>query len=45
MTHFHILNGDALKSQFPEQILGEKIIARECLVDGSVEGLVYFKDK
>lgn len=38
-THFHILNGDALKSQFPEQILGKKIIARECLVDGSVEGI------
>jgi hypothetical protein len=38
MTPFHILNGDALKSKFPEQILGEKIIARECLVDGSVEG-------
>ena len=39
MTHYHILNGDALKSQFPKQILGEKIITRECLVDGSVEGL------
>ena len=39
ITPFHILNGDALESHFPEQILGEKIIARECLVDGSVEGL------
>ena len=39
MTTFHILNGDALKSQFPEQILGEIIVARECLVDGTVEGL------
>jgi hypothetical protein len=38
-THFHILNGDALKSQFPKQIFGKKIIARECLVDGSVEGI------
>jgi hypothetical protein len=39
ITHYHILNGASLKSQFPEQILGEKIIARECLVDGSVEGI------
>ena len=38
MATFHILNGDALKSQFPERILGEIIVARECLVDGPVEG-------
>lgn len=37
-TSYHILNGDALLSQFPKQILGEKIIARACLVDGDVDG-------
>ncbi|WP_221390842.1 DUF1835 domain-containing protein [Dyadobacter sp. NIV53] len=36
---FHILNGDALLEFFPESILsGEIIVARECLVDGSVTG-------
>ena len=35
---FHILNGDALKNQFPtDKIDGELIVARECLVDGPVE--------
>ncbi len=35
---FHILNGDALKEQFPKQLQGDFMVARECLVDGSVEG-------
>ncbi len=35
---YHILNGDALKDQFPEELQGEIIIARECLVDGEVKG-------
>lgn len=35
---FHILNGDALLHQFPKQIHGEKIVTKECLVDGDVEG-------
>lgn len=35
---FHILNGDALKEQFPKQILGTQIVMRECLVDGPVDG-------
>lgn len=34
----HILNGDALKQQFPKQITGEIIVMRECLVDGPVQG-------
>jgi len=39
MTHqYHILNGDALKSQFPPSIKGEVIVTRECLVDGLVGG-------
>lgn len=33
---YHILNGDALKEQFPEEIDGDIIITRECLVDGDV---------
>lgn len=35
---YHILNGDALKEQLPPSIEGEIIVARECLVDGSVKG-------
>lgn len=35
---YHILNGDALKAQFPKNLSGELIIARECLVDGNVNG-------
>lgn len=35
---YHILNGDSLKNQFPESIKGEIIVARECLVDGNVQG-------
>ncbi|GAA4842416.1 DUF1835 domain-containing protein [Algivirga pacifica] len=34
----HILNGDALKEQFPAGITGTQIVARECLVDGDVKG-------
>ncbi|MEO1259528.1 MAG: DUF1835 domain-containing protein [Bacteroidota bacterium] len=34
----HILNGDALKEQFPKNIAGELIIARECLMEGNVAG-------
>ncbi|MEP2772172.1 MAG: DUF1835 domain-containing protein [Fulvivirga sp.] len=35
---YHILNGDALKEQFPKNIEGEVIVARECLVDGDIHG-------
>lgn len=35
---YHILNGDALADQFPTSIPGEKIVLRECLVDGPVNG-------
>jgi hypothetical protein len=37
MKNTHILNGDALLSKFPSSIPGEKIIFRECLVDGPVD--------
>lgn len=35
---YHILNGDSLRCQFPKSILGKIIIARECLVDGNIQG-------
>ena len=35
---YHILNGDSLKNQFPNEINGDIIIARECFVDGDVKG-------
>lgn len=38
ISQYHILNGDALKEQFPTSLIGEQIIFRECLVDGAVEG-------
>lgn len=34
----HILNGDALAEQLPSSLSGSKIICRECLVDGPVDG-------
>ncbi len=34
----HILNGDALLEMFPKQIDGKKIVMRECLIDGDIEG-------
>ena len=37
-NQYHILNGDSLKKQFPKNIQGEIIVAKECLVDGSVKG-------
>ena len=37
-NQYHILNGDALKQQFPNEINGKQIVARECLVDGDVKG-------
>lgn len=33
---FHILNGDALAQRFPDSIPGQRIIFRECLIDGPV---------
>lgn len=34
---YHILNGDALLSKFPEEIPGERISFREALIDGPVK--------
>ena len=33
----HFLNGDALAAQFPKGIGGDKLICRECLVEGPIE--------
>ena len=33
---YHILNGDALRGQFPGEVPGEVIVVRACLVDGPV---------
>ena len=30
----HVLNGDALFSRFPKEITGQRIICRECLIEG-----------
>ncbi len=36
---FHILNGDALAEKFPGEALeGERIVFRECLVEGPLDG-------
>ncbi len=35
-NQYHILNGDSLKEQFPKQIPGVILVARECFVDGNV---------
>jgi len=35
---YHILNGDALKNQFPGEISNNVIVARECLMEGDISG-------
>lgn len=37
-TPVHILNGDALLAQFPETLVGERLVCRECLVVGDLAG-------
>lgn len=38
LNTIHILNGDALLHQLPNHIPGERIVTKECLVDGDVDG-------
>lgn len=38
MDSIHILNGDSLHKIFPKKIPGQKIVMRECFVDGDVMG-------
>ena len=37
-NQYHILNGDALKMQFPSSISGKILVMKECLIDGDVRG-------
>ncbi|GAB5409534.1 MAG: hypothetical protein BalsKO_18990 [Balneolaceae bacterium] len=37
VAQFHILNGDALKEQFPKELSENIIVARECLIEGNVK--------
>lgn len=38
MKKIHILNGDSLKNQLKGLVKEEVIVARECLIDGNVQG-------
>ncbi len=38
MKQVHFLNGDALLDQFTESISGERLVMRECLIEGPVQG-------
>lgn len=42
MAVYHILNGDAFAEIFPAEIKGERIIWRECLVDGPLPDADFF---
>ena len=35
---YHVLNGDALAERFPTVLTGERIIFRECLIEGPTRG-------
>ena len=37
-NEYHILNGDSLRHQMEGVCNGEIIVARECLMDGSLDG-------
>ena len=47
----HILNGDSLLHRFPDKITGQKLVMRECLMDGPVGASLeqdldlFFKDR
>ena len=43
MNHYHILNGDALKEQFPSSIDGNIIILREILIEGPIQNENFFE--
>mgnify|MGYP001822201408 FL=1 len=38
MSEVHVLNGDALLDLFPESISGERLVMRECMIEGPVNG-------
>ena len=37
-NQIHILPGDSLAQTFPKEISGERIICRECLIVGNLQG-------
>lgn len=43
MISYHILNGDALKEQFPTSINGEIIVLREALIEGPIQKENFFE--
>lgn len=48
MSQVHVLNGDALLDQFPESLPGERIVMRECLIEGPVNSASldsFYKDR
>lgn len=45
MKNVHVLNGDCLKNQFPNDIEGELIVWRECLVSGPVSETNFFENR
>ena len=48
MSQVHVLNGDALLDQFPEFLPGEKLVMRECLIEGPVNSPsldAFYKDR
>ena len=45
MDKFHILNGDCLAEKFPKDLGVEKIIWRECLVQGPVSEKNFFENR
>jgi len=48
MSQVHVLNGDALLDQFPESLPGEKLVMRECLIEGPVNSTSlgsFYKDR
>ncbi len=34
----HVLNGDALREQFPQSLEGMQVVVRECLIEGDLQG-------
>lgn len=48
MRPIHILNGDALAEQLPADLEGQRIIMRECLMDGEISALereAFYRDR
>lgn len=42
---YHVLNGDALAGHFLDNILGERVVWREALIDGPLNGEKFFETR